>query len=108
VSSTGPICSDVVQYQPSELGRGLIGREVFSGLDDLVQLHVDVLDFVRRTYDSTHFGWTWEEWDYLFPLTLPHGYGGGEFAVLLIVRNGIERRLGHGSLVVGSTSAAST
>ena len=51
MSSTAPIGSDVAQCQPDELGRGLIGREVFSGFDDLAQLRVDVLDGVCNRHD---------------------------------------------------------
>jgi hypothetical protein len=58
VSSTPPISSDVTQCRPDELGGSPIGREMSSGLDDLAQLQVDVLDSVRSVYsrdgDSSH------------------------------------------------------
>lgn len=40
MSGAAPIGSDVPQRQPDEFRRGLAGREVAPGLDDLAQLRV--------------------------------------------------------------------
>jgi len=45
---TAPLGGDIAQRQPDQLGRSIVGGKVTQGLDDLAQLHVDVLNGVGR------------------------------------------------------------
>lgn len=61
-----------------------------------------LVHFIRRIYDSTHLGRIGKQGNHLFPLALPHGRDGREFAAPLALRKGVERcrlRLGRGGHV---------
>ena len=49
-----PVCGDVLQRHPDQLGCGLIAREVSSGLDDLAQPRIDALDRIGGVDHATY------------------------------------------------------
>jgi len=61
----------VAQYQPDQLDRGLVVREVRLVSDALAHTAVQALDRVCRVDDSSHRGVEGEERDDLCPVTPP-------------------------------------
>ena len=49
-----PVCGDVLQRHPDQLGCGLIAREVSSGLDDLAQPRIDAPDRICGVDHATY------------------------------------------------------
>lgn len=51
VCGATPVCGDIVQCQPEQLGRGIVARKVASRLHDLAQLGVHTFDGIRNRHD---------------------------------------------------------
>ena len=51
---SAPVCGNVLQRHPDQLGGGLITREVASGFDDLTQPRIHALDRIGRIDHATN------------------------------------------------------
>lgn len=92
---TSPIRGDVAQGQPDEFGGGLVAREVTTGLDDFVQLRVDIFNRVRRVDDLAHTRRKRKERDHAIPGVAPRAADGREFLAPRPISKRIEFGLGR-------------
>ena len=54
MNHTSPVSRDVAKRQPDQFCCCIIGQEVASGLDNLAQMRVDILNGVRRITDTNN------------------------------------------------------
>ena len=74
-----PICGDIAQGQPDQLGRGIVAREMPACLDDLAQPGVDALDGIGRVDHPAYRRREGKEGNHPVPGSTPGGSHGGEF-----------------------------
>lgn len=95
-----PLGGDIAQRHPDQLGGGFVSGEVASGLDNLAQLRVEILDGVGRVDDLAHARGERKEGNYAIPGVTPGDTDRREFLTPRSIRKRV--KLGLGRLCAGA------